>query len=150
MSTVMEVKRAVCFSFMYHINQDQDKRAHHIHRPVSQTLGFLYNGCIESSAQQLWTADLGNTQCVGSGPDLQSALSFFNMRRLFLEICSVCREQASQISCRLSESSEGREEQNPEAGGRSVCQVRGLLCVAGTNRLPVGVLSKNRRTSLFD
>lgn len=129
MSTVMEVKRAVCFSFMYHINQDQDKRAHHIHRPVSQTLGFLCNGCIESSAQQLWTADLGNTQCVGSGPDLQSALSFFNMRRLFLEICSVCREQASQISCRLSESSEGREEQNPQVGGAvRVPGERAALC----------------------
>lgn len=122
----MEVKRAVCFSFMYHINQDEDKRVHHIHRPFSQTLGFLYNGF--RSAQQLWTADLGNTQCVGSGPDLQSVLSFFNMRRLFLEICSVCREQASQISCRLSESSEGREEQNPEEGRVCVPGERAALC----------------------
>lgn len=124
----MEVKRAVCFSFMYHINQDQDKRAHHIHRPFSPTLGFLYNGSIKSSAQQLWTADLGNAQCVGSGPDLQSVWSFSNMRSLFLEICSVCRERAGQISCRPSESSEGREEQGPGLGRVCVPGERAALC----------------------
>lgn len=115
--------------FLFHVSyQSRSRQAHHIHRPFSQTLGFLYDGCIKSSAQQLWTADPGNTQCAGSEPDLQSVLSFFNMRSLFCEICSVCREQASQISCRLSESSEGREEQNPEVGRVCVPGERAALC----------------------
>lgn len=50
------------------------------------------------------------------------------MCSLFLEICSVCCEQASQISCRLTESSEAREEQNTEVGRVCVPGERAARC----------------------